>query len=383
MDFGYRVTVFGFRRERYNTAYRPPWPNVPLGFTSDARYWHRVRALLGAIPAVFAHRDALSRAAVFYARNIDQLLLALLARLIAFSRAPVVYEVLDIPAILMRRGPVPTLLRAIERLCLRRTSLLVLSSPGFHRNYYKAVQKYRGDWFLLENKLHPSISSLARRRRSGARQRAPALGGWLFRSDPRRVHVRPDHPAGRTPAGPRPVQVRRHPDDRRSGEVRRGPAALSEHRLSRSLPAAAGSRRPLPRRRFRLGARPRAHRPQFALVDALPFLRIRLFGIPCLAVHGFEVGNTIERHRIGWTFDAPLEESLVRFFEQLTPAAYEHIRGRLRSVPRTMFVAGEDVAGLCAILDSASATPQRRRRRRLIMTQSNSTSLSALSRLTG
>ena len=52
MDFGYRVTVFGFRRERYNTAYQPPWPNIPLGFTSDARYWHRVRALLGAIPVV-------------------------------------------------------------------------------------------------------------------------------------------------------------------------------------------------------------------------------------------------------------------------------------------------------------------------------------------
>src|SRR3984893_7933720 len=54
MDFGYRVTVFGFRRERYNTAYQPPWPNIPLGFTTDARYWHRVRALLCAIPVVFA-----------------------------------------------------------------------------------------------------------------------------------------------------------------------------------------------------------------------------------------------------------------------------------------------------------------------------------------
>ena len=96
-------------------------------------------------PPLFAHRDALKRAAVFYARNIDQLLLALLARLICASRAPVAYEVLDIPPILMRRGPVPTLLRAIERLCLRRISLLVLSSPAFHRNYYAAVQKYRGD----------------------------------------------------------------------------------------------------------------------------------------------------------------------------------------------------------------------------------------------
>ena len=84
----------------------------------------------------------MARASIFYARNIDQLLLALLGRLIAFSRAPIAYEVLDIPPILMRRGLVPTFLRAIERLCLRRVSLLVLSSPGFHRNYFSAVQNY-------------------------------------------------------------------------------------------------------------------------------------------------------------------------------------------------------------------------------------------------
>src|SRR5262245_34797727 len=104
MDCGYRVTVFGFRRERYNTAYRPPWPNVPLGFTTDARYWHRLKALLYAIPALLAHRGTLARASIFYARNIDQLVLALLARLIVFSRAPIAYEVLDIPPILMGRG---------------------------------------------------------------------------------------------------------------------------------------------------------------------------------------------------------------------------------------------------------------------------------------
>ena len=121
MDFGYTVTVFGFRRERYNTDYQPPWPNVPLGFTTDARYWHRLSALLHAIPALFANRRTLARASIFYARNIDQLLLALLGRLITFSRAPIAYEVLDIPPILMRRGLVPTFLRAIERLCLRRS----------------------------------------------------------------------------------------------------------------------------------------------------------------------------------------------------------------------------------------------------------------------
>src|SRR5258708_1566856 len=108
---------------------------------------------------------------------MDQLRVALLARLITLPRAPVVDEVVGIAPSVMRRGTVPMLLRAIERLCLRRTSLLVLSSPGFHRNYYKAVQKYRGDWFLLENKLHPSISSLS----SPAPVRRAAEGGrpWV------------------------------------------------------------------------------------------------------------------------------------------------------------------------------------------------------------
>ena len=76
----------------------------------------------------------------------------------------------------MRRGLVPTFLRAIERLCLRRVSLLVLSSPGFHRNYFSAVQKYAGAWFLLENKLYPSPAR-SRRRQSDPR-RPPAGRGW-------------------------------------------------------------------------------------------------------------------------------------------------------------------------------------------------------------
>ena len=281
MDFGYRVTVFSFRRERYNTAYRPPWPNVPLGFTSDARYWHRVRALLCAIPVVFTHRAVLRRAAVFYARNIDQLLLALLARLVTFSRAPVAYEVLDIPPILMRRGLVPTLLRAVERLCLRRTSLLVLSSPGFPSQLLRSRPE-------ISRRLVPareqaaSLDLVAVRAGAGPARGGgrPSLGGRLFRPDPRRRHVRPDHPAGRTSAGSRPVQVRRHPDDRRSGEVRRGSAALPKHRLWRSVSAAAGPRRALSRCRFHLGARPRAHRPQFALVDALSLLRIGILRHP-------------------------------------------------------------------------------------------------------
>ena len=304
-----------------------------------------------ALPALLAHRGALRRAAVFYARNIDQLLLALLARLFSFSRAPVVYEVLDIPPILMRRGAVPVLLRAIERWCLRRTSLLVLSSPGFHRNYYEAVQKYRGDWFLLENKLHPSISQLSppppvRRAAEGGR---PWVVGYfgLIRGEltfalitrlAERLQGRVVFRFGGilTTVDPAKFEavLRRCPNIVYGGPYL--PQQDLEH-LYRDVDFT-----------WALDLEHTDHNSRWLM--PCRFYEAGYFGIPCLAVHGFEVGNTIEKHRIGWTFDAPLEESLIRFFERLTPADYEHIRGRLRSVPRSMFVAGDDVARLCAMI---------------------------------
>ncbi len=80
------------------------------------------------------------------------------------------------------------------------------------------------------------------------------------------------------------------------------------------------------------------------------FYEAGFFGVPCLAVKGFEVGSVLERHGLGWTFDAPLEDAIVRFFEELTPAEYERVRGRLAAAPRKMFVAGEDVRRLCGLL---------------------------------
>jgi succinoglycan biosynthesis protein ExoL len=355
MDFGYRVLVFSFRRSRYNTAYQPPWPNVPLGFTTDGRYWHRILALVRAMPVFFSHRDSLARATVFYARNIDQLLLALFARLISFSRAPVVYEVLDIPPILMRRGLRPMLLRVIERLCLRRINLLVVSSPAFHRNYYAAVQKYRGPWFLLENKLHPSIAPPApapvRRAAECGRPWVVGYFGLIRGEDTFDLITRlaerlQDRVLFRFGGIPTTVDQERFNDVlRRYPNIVYGGPYLPQQdleRLYRSVDFA-----------WALDLEHTDHNSRWLM--PCRFYEAGFFGIPCLAVHGFEVGNTIETHHIGWTFDAPLEESLVRFFERLTVADYERIRSRLRSVPRSMFVAGDDIDRLCTLLDRRRA----------------------------
>ena len=345
MDFGYSVTVFGFRRERYNTDYQPPWPNVPLGFTTDAKYWHRLSALLHAIPALFANRRTLARASIFYARNIDQLLLALLGRMIAFSRAPIAYEVLDIPAILMRRGFVPTFLRAIERLCLRRVSLLVLSSPGFHRNYFSAVQKYAGAWFLLENKLYPSPTRSTAVRRPGSGRRPWVVGYFgLIRGEAtvdliaRLAHRLQDRVVFKFGGVFTTVeQAKFETVLRRCRNVAYSGPYLPQQDLERLYREVDFA--------WALDLEHTDHNSRWLM--PCRFYEAGYYGVPCLAVHRFEVGNVIEKHRIGWTFAAPLEDSLVGFFERLTEEDYELIRARLAAVPPSMFVAGEDVAQLC------------------------------------
>lgn len=356
IDHGLRVIVFGFRRERYNNGYEPPWRHVELGMTADGRYWQRLRALLGALPTIFAQRRWLRRASVVYARNIDQLVLTMLARWMSGSRAPVTYEVLDIPPALMGRGPVALLLRFVERLCLRHVRLLVLSSPGFHRSYYSLVQKYRGEWFLLENKLHTPIAAAPAVRDAwtpGDATRPWIIGyfglirgeatfdlmtrlaerlgdkvlfkfrGVLTTVDDDRFHRALERHSNMVYGGP----YRPHDDL---------PALYGEVDFAWALDlenADHNSRWLLPCRFYEAGH----------------------FGVPCLAVHGFEVGALLEEHRIGWTFGRPLEESLARFFETLTPADYRQVRDRLISLPPSTFVAGEDVARLSAMLTRLAA----------------------------
>ncbi len=351
IEHGLRVVVFGFRRERYNNGYEPPWRHVRLGMTADARYWQRLRALIGALPVIFAQRPALARASLFYARNLDQLVLTMLARLMSGSRAPVAYEVLDIQPALMGRKPLAALLRLVERLCLRHVRLLVLSSPGFHRSYYSMMQKYRGEWFLLENKLHAPIPAAAGARespRSHDGKRPWVIGYFgLIRGEATFDLM---------------TRLAARLGDKVLLKFRGVLTTVDEERFRQTL------------RRHSNMVYDGAYRPHDDLPDLygdvdfawaldlenaehnsrwlLPcrFYEAGHFGVPCLAVHGFEVGALLEEHRIGWTFGRPLEEQLVRFFQTLTVDDYHAVRDRLRALPQSTFVAGEDVTRLSAIL---------------------------------
>jgi succinoglycan biosynthesis protein ExoL len=352
---GVAPTVFGFRRARYNRDFQPPWPYVELGRTADRRYFHRALALFAALRHLVGNRRIFAGATLFYARNIDQLLLALLARWWFRPRAEVIYEVLDLPPLLTKRGLAAAAFRWLERRCLKKIKLLVVSSPGFVRNHYLAVQHYQKEWFVLENKLQASVlGSMPRPAPGVTRCEAKAQGyRWvvgyfgLIR-------------------GQRTFDLMTRLAERLSDEVlfkfsgiittvdpNSFLAALERNR-NMIFEGDYISPRDLPRLyrsvdfAWALDLEHAEHNSRWLL--PCRFYEAGLFGVPCLAVHDFEVGRLVDELEIGWTFDEPLEESLVSFFRSLDPVSYARIRDRLMRLPESTFVSGDDVATLCQLM---------------------------------
>jgi succinoglycan biosynthesis protein ExoL len=129
------------------------WTNIDLGETRHADYRQRLTALWRALPAL-QRETALTRGAeILWARNFDMLALALYARAQARSRAAVVYECLDVHPLMLRRDAVGWAFRVAEGAMLERSCLLVVSSPGFLREYFERHHAGRYRAQLMENRI--------------------------------------------------------------------------------------------------------------------------------------------------------------------------------------------------------------------------------------
>jgi succinoglycan biosynthesis protein ExoL len=352
----FALTVFGFVRGRYNRNYSPPWPHVLLGRTTDGRYIRRALTLLAGLCVLLARCGKARRAAVLYARNIDQLILALTVRALFRRKTPVVYEVLDIQPVFMGRKVLSRMLRTIERMCLRQVTLLVLSSPGFMRNYYGPIQGYRGAWFLLENKLPPGVPArqppLPVPAAHSNRYRWVVGYAGLIRGETTfnliaRLAKRLEgsvlfkfNGVLTTVARSRFEQtVERHPNIVYEGEY------MSPRDLPRVYDGVDFA--------WAIDLENTEHNSRWLM--PCRFYEAGLHGVPCLAVKGFEIGAELDRHGVGWTFSDPMEDSLVRFFETLTREDYERTRARLLAMPVSRFVADDDDRSLGGRLGAIAA----------------------------
>ncbi|MEL7125841.1 MAG: glycosyltransferase [Pseudomonadota bacterium] len=151
---GHHVHSFTMRRDNMNADFEPDWPNTHLFKTENENLPKRAATVAASIAKMARHRARLQRADMIIARNLDMLAIAWAARGMAGAgRVPLVYECLDINGALCGDGAKSRAMRAAERRLLAGVQMLVVSSPGFMRNYFEPLQGYAGPWALWENKL--------------------------------------------------------------------------------------------------------------------------------------------------------------------------------------------------------------------------------------
>ena len=146
------LTVTGFMMRRRDDPVTE-WDNVDLGMTRDGAFLQRIARVFTGARLAAKQRDQLAAVDVIYARNLDMLACAFLAKRYASLDTPVIYECLDVHRLLTRSDFVGKALRWIERRLLKRCSGLVVSSPGFLTNHFE--KHYNGLYtaHLIENRL--------------------------------------------------------------------------------------------------------------------------------------------------------------------------------------------------------------------------------------
>jgi succinoglycan biosynthesis protein ExoL len=150
---GAEVALAGFRRQSEPVVSVAGVAAVDLGQTFDGRLAHRaIKGLQFAFdPAKLA--ECVTGADVVMARNLEMLLVAAEARRRCSPGARLVYECLDIHETMIGTGLKSALLRGLEQWLMRRTDLLVISSPGFLEHYFEPLQRQFPPVLLVENKV--------------------------------------------------------------------------------------------------------------------------------------------------------------------------------------------------------------------------------------
>lgn len=349
---GARVVGFMFRRERAAPQRPLPFENVDLGVTADRNYARRVPKLLAGVARTLKRRDLLETCNVFYARNLDMLLVAEAARRLGHVDAALVYECLDVRRVFLGNGSISKAFRWSERKLLGASDLLVVSAPDYLTRYFGPVQGYVGPTYLLENKPLPHmLPARPERLRCEAPPRLPWVIGWfgvlrctrtldilcgLARALPKRVQVYIRGIPSETdiPLAQLDAVCRRLPN-----VVYDGPYANPD-----DLPDIYG------RVHFVWASdfQDAGGNSDWCLTNRL--YEGGLCGTVMLSARDNATGRFVERHRLGFALPDPLDETLPAFLQGLDAEAYLRARSRARSAPMSLFVDGHDTARLVHLM---------------------------------
>ena len=350
-DQGRKVIGFTFHRVRDKPDTPPTWENIHLGTTYNRRYFQRIWAFVKCVGVLWGNRERLSNCGVIYVVNTDNAVLALIGRFFAGRRIPLVLELADIQPAMTGSGLLSKILRAVERAVLDRSALLVTTSPGFVREYFLPAQNYQGEVFLLENKVYPGG-----RLPPASGDSEPVSGGspWVigcFGALRCRQSLEVMHALASRLGDQVRIILRGYPSgtitadfDRLLGDLPNlefggsyfYPDELAEMYAGIDFNWAFDMSDPngnsawlLPNRIYEGGC----------------------FGVPVIAARNTQTGRWIEEHASGWTFEEPLEESLVEFFRSIGRDEWREVKLRCLARPREEFTGEGDYVSLSAKLD--------------------------------
>lgn len=175
---GAHITIAGFRRSSVVTTDIEGCPVIDLGQSFNGNFTQRIRMVLRHVVGIKHLTATFAGADVIIARNLE--MLALAVRGLSLPRnglpAPVVYESLDIHRLLLRSDLLGRALRALEGALCRRAHLLITSSPAFISEYFLPRSSVRLPALLLENKVYTTAPPAA----SSPRQPGPPwVIGWF------------------------------------------------------------------------------------------------------------------------------------------------------------------------------------------------------------
>lgn len=354
-DDGLCVVGFMMRR-RHGGAI--DWDNVELGRTSDGAYGRRVLQILGGARRA-AGDGRMRRADVIYARNLDMLVCAFLVRLRLGLETPVVYECLDVHRLVSGQGLRARLLRRVERVLLRRTSALVVSSPGFLRHHFDVYHRGLFRSYLVENRLAPGHHGPRPAPAQPSLRSGPLRVGWVGVLRCRRSFELLCRLADRYPND---VEIRLSglPSrmlipgfdaglETRPNMIYAGPYSAPEDLATiyggldlvwagDFMDAGLNSEWLLPNRLYEGG----------------------WYGTPSAAPAGTETAAWIARHRCGFVVDEPLDVTLDRLVDRLlaAPAELDAAVAALRDLPDAVFVQPPGLlAGMVADVLGRAAPP--------------------------
>jgi succinoglycan biosynthesis protein ExoL len=331
---GASVTLIGFRRTEQSVHQVSGAEAIDLGRTFDARFLDRAWKILRRSLEAGRWKDLVVRSDVLLARNLEMAVVAASARIWAGSNVRLVYECLDIHGLLLGSGIPSALLRWWERMLLRRSAALIVSSPGFLMNYFERLGVRLPTVIVSENKRINVAADLQRPAPYLSRDSAPWRVAWFGNIRcVRSFEILKD-------------LARRHPD-LIDVELRGRPTGKLQALIAENLPF-ANMRFSGPYAQSELGSIYESCDLAWAMdfwqqgqnSDWLLPNRIYeggFYNCPSIALAGTETARWLEDRAAGVILQNP-EEELEAFVTTLTPARYAELKHAVAAIPTTDLV---------------------------------------------